>query len=81
MIQDLFHTVRELHVGEDTYRYCSLNALAHQGFADVEKLPYSYRILLEGLLRHLGQAGFSEKAVSQLASGIIAGFYRYPGIE
>jgi aconitate hydratase len=68
MIQDLFHTVRELHVGEDTYRYCSLNALAHQGFADVEKLPYSYRILLEGLLRHLGQAGFSEKAVSQLAS-------------
>ncbi len=68
MFQDLFHTVRELHVGEDTYRYFSLNALADQGFAGVDRLPYSYRILLEGLLRHLGQAGFSEKEVSQLAS-------------
>ncbi len=68
MIHDLFQTVRELHVGEEVYRYYNLHALADQGFAGMEKLPYSYRILLEGLLRHQGQAGYSEKAVNQLAS-------------
>jgi len=68
MIHDPFHVVRELHVGDDTYRYYSLKALADQGLTGVNRLPYSYRILLEGLLHHLGQAGFSEKNVSQLAS-------------
>jgi aconitate hydratase len=68
MIRDQFQTVRELHVGEESFRFWSLPALADQGFARIEKLPYSYRILLEGLLRHQGQVGFSEKTVSQLAS-------------
>ena len=67
MIQDPFHIVKELKVGDETYFYYSLNALAAQGFINIAKLPYSYRILLEGLLRHQGQAGFSVEKVKQLA--------------
>ncbi len=48
---DSFNTASELQVGGKTYRYFSLGKLKQQGF-DVDRLPYSLRILLENLLRN-----------------------------
>ena len=47
---DSFGTASQLQVGDRTYKIYRLAALKRHGFA-VERLPYSLRILLEGLLR------------------------------
>jgi aconitate hydratase len=47
---DTFSTHKSLAVGDRTYRYASLPALAEQGF-DLSRLPFSMKILLENLLR------------------------------
>lgn len=41
----------QLHLGTHRYRIFRLQSLERQGFA-VDRLPYSLKILLEGLLRH-----------------------------
>ncbi|MFC6488028.1 aconitate hydratase AcnA [Nitratireductor sp. GCM10026969] len=48
---DSFATASELRVKDKIYRYRSLTPLKAQGF-DIDRLPYSLRILLENLLRH-----------------------------
>ena len=51
--QDTFKTKRTLKVGSKTYTYFSLKELAKQdGFQDIDKLPFSLKVLLENLLRH-----------------------------
>ena len=51
--QDTFNTKRTLKVGSKTYTYFSLKELAKQdGFQDIDKLPFSLKVLLENLLRH-----------------------------
>ena len=47
---DSFGTASQLRVVDRTYKIHRLDALKRHGFA-VERLPYSLRILLEGLLR------------------------------
>ena len=47
---DSFGTASQLQVGDRSYKIYRLGALKQHGFA-VERLPYSLRILLEGLLR------------------------------
>ena len=47
---DSFGTASKLQVGDRSYKIYRLGALKQHGFA-VERLPYSLRILLEGLLR------------------------------
>lgn len=66
-ISDPFQVMRELRLGDKCFHYFSLPALAEQGFPALPNLPYAWRILLEGLLRNLGRAGFSEWHVKQLA--------------
>ena len=63
-----FDTERDLVVGEKKYRYFSLQALEKQGYGDLVNLPYTYRILLEGLLRHQGEKGFLPTVIRELSS-------------
>jgi aconitate hydratase len=49
---DSFGTRTTLQVGQRTVEMFSLRALAQQGFAQIETLPYSIRVLLENLLRN-----------------------------
>ena len=50
-MKDSFGARSILAVGERNYDYFSLRALENEGF-DVDRLPYSLRILLENLLRN-----------------------------
>jgi aconitate hydratase len=49
--QDTLKTRRKLKVGNKTYEYFSLKALEKHGFKDVNRLPFSLKVLLENLLR------------------------------
>lgn len=49
---DSFKTTATLTAAGRQYRYRSLRALEEQGIAELARLPYSIRILLENLLRH-----------------------------
>jgi aconitate hydratase len=51
MSQNSFGTASTLRVGGIDYRYFRLGALAESGAADISKMPFSHRILLENLLR------------------------------
>ena len=57
---------KSITLNDRSYDYYSLPTLQNQGFGDVDKLPYCMRILLEGLLRHCGEKGFTEEHVSRL---------------
>src|SRR5262245_17783743 len=47
-----FGTRTALAVGDRTYQIYSLRLLQKAGFAEIARLPYSMKILLENLLRH-----------------------------
>ena len=49
---DSFKTTATLTAAGKTYHYRSLRVLEEQGIAELARLPYSIRILLENLLRH-----------------------------
>ncbi|MBF0229763.1 MAG: aconitate hydratase AcnA [Desulfamplus sp.] len=42
-----------LHVGDKSYTICNISTLEQKGVADIQRLPFSIRILLENLLRNL----------------------------
>ena len=46
---------------EKTYQYFDLIKFSQQAKKDLNRLPYSIRVLLEGCLRNVGKKGFSEK--------------------
>ncbi|HJV71503.1 aconitate hydratase AcnA [Ideonella sp.] len=50
-MNDSFDARSTLRVDDNEYEYFRLDALEHEGL-DVQRLPYSLRILLENLLRH-----------------------------
>lgn len=49
---DSFKTRRELFVGNRLYQYFSLKALEEAGLANISRLPFTLKILLENQLRH-----------------------------
>jgi aconitate hydratase len=49
-LKDSFSTHADLSVGSSTYRIAALKPLRKQGF-DLDRLPYSLKILLENMLR------------------------------
>ena len=51
MIQDSFGIRQTLQIGDDAVQLFSLRALAERGYPNVERLPYSLKILLENMLR------------------------------
>ncbi len=50
--QDNLKTRRTLTVGGKSYEYYSLPAAQDAGIADMSRLPYSLKVLVENLLRH-----------------------------
>jgi aconitate hydratase len=62
-----FGTRTELRVGGRAMHFYSLPALAHAGFSDVARLPYSMKILLENLLRREDNAFVTADDVHALA--------------
>ena len=49
--QDSLNSARSLDVDGTTYHYFALDALADKGWGDLQKLPFSLKVLLENLLR------------------------------
>jgi aconitate hydratase len=47
-----FGTRKDLDLGSRTVQYFSLRALRDLGYPEIDRLPYSLKILLENLLRH-----------------------------
>jgi aconitate hydratase len=49
--RDSLKSARSLKVDDTTYHYFALDALADKGWGDLNKLPFSLKVLLENLLR------------------------------
>src|SRR5262245_375855 len=56
-----------LELGAERATVYRLSELARQGLADLDRLPFSIRVLLENVLRHAGQGAVSENHVRELA--------------
>jgi aconitate hydratase len=65
---DTFKTRTPLSVGADTVSIYSLPALAKAGFPNVDRLPYSLKILLENLLRREDNGFVKTADIKALAS-------------
>ena len=59
---------RELRVGDRSYAYFSLPAAEAAGLGDVSRLPFSLKILLENLLRHLDGRTVTEEHLRHLVN-------------
>jgi aconitate hydratase len=64
-MSDSFSAKSSLKVGDKTYTYCNLKALEPQ--FKLSRLPYSYKILLENLLRHEDGANITKADIEALA--------------
>ncbi|MDE0853317.1 MAG: aconitate hydratase AcnA [Nevskia sp.] len=65
-MSDSFKAKSSLTVGSKTYSYCSLKALEPQ--FKLSRLPYSYKILLENLVRHEDGVNITKADVEALAA-------------
>ncbi|HET9065399.1 MAG TPA: aconitate hydratase AcnA [Gemmatimonadales bacterium] len=65
---DPFGTRQQLAVGSTTATIHSLEALERQGQTALDTLPFSIRVLLENMLRHVGRGVVTEDHVRSLAS-------------
>ncbi|HLW18968.1 MAG TPA: aconitase family protein, partial [Cyclobacteriaceae bacterium] len=65
MSQDLFGIKKQLHSKEGSLDYWSLTALQNQGY-EIEKLPFSIRILLENVLRNFDDFAITKENVETL---------------
>ncbi len=63
-----FGTRATLQLGGQTAVVYRLPELARQGLADLDRLPFSIRILLENAMRHCGRGLVSEAHVQDLAA-------------
>ena len=63
-----FNARGTLRLGNDTVTVFRLPELARQGLADLDRLPFSIRVLLENALRHAGRGFVTESHVRDLAS-------------
>ncbi|YBV96728.1 aconitate hydratase AcnA [Phyllobacteriaceae bacterium JZ32] len=63
---DSFGSASELRAGDRRYRYFSFVPLRELGY-DIDRLPYSLRILLENLLRHEDDSAVTAQDIRTLA--------------
>ncbi|RPH52637.1 MAG: aconitate hydratase AcnA [Desulfobacteraceae bacterium] len=68
LCKNSFNTRASLLSGNQAFTYFSLNKLAGAGFNNIQKMPYSIRILLENLLRNEDGCLFTEKDIISLTS-------------
>jgi aconitate hydratase len=62
-----------LEVGGNTYQYYSLPQASAAGLGDISKLPYSLKVLLENLLRHVDGKTVTDKDIQAMADWIHTG--------
>ena len=79
-VQNPFGARTTLSLGSEQATIYRLDALARQGLATIDRLPYSVRVLLENALRHCGHGVVTEDHVRQLAgwSPATAGAGEFP---
>src|ERR1700733_13281628 len=68
ILHDPFGAAAKLSTQAGEVRICRLNRLKEAGIADVDKLPFSIKVLLESCLRNLDNFQVSEKDVRNLGS-------------
>ncbi len=73
MANNSFGAAAKLRVGTIDYDYFRLAHLAQQGVGNIDRLPFSIRILLENLLRNEDGKRVSTQDVAAVASGDGAG--------
>ncbi|MEZ8220757.1 aconitate hydratase, partial [Candidatus Fervidibacteria bacterium JGI MDM2 JNZ-1-D12] len=66
--QDVFGAKDTIQVGNKTVTIYRLNRLQELGIAEIARLPYSIRVLLENLLRHCDGYIVTEDDVKALAN-------------
>jgi aconitate hydratase len=67
MYPDYFQAKDTLHTSAGSYTYYRLDRLEKAGFVQLNRLPYSIRILLEGLLRQCNEHDIARQDVINLA--------------
>lgn len=65
---DPLHTKELVDICDEKFMIYSLHKLQEQGIVDIDKLPYSIRILLEAVLRHAGEEAVSKEDVINVAA-------------
>ncbi|MBT8338024.1 MAG: aconitate hydratase AcnA [Gemmatimonadetes bacterium] len=65
--RDPFGALRTLDLAEGATSYYDLRVLEERGMVDLDRLPFSIRILLENVLRHAGGEYVSEDHVAAVA--------------
>jgi aconitate hydratase len=65
---DPFGAVQTIDLPEGSTSFFSLRSLANQGLVDLDRLPFSIRILLENALRHSGRGYVSNEHVHAVAA-------------
>jgi len=68
MTSDPFNAQSTLSVDGQDYRYIRLDALKEKGLGDIDRLPYSIRVLLEAMLRNLDGFIVTNDDVSGIAN-------------
>ncbi len=67
-MQDFFNARDTLKTGHGTYTYYRLDALEKAGLADLKRLPYSIRIVLEAALRQCNGREITREDVKNIAA-------------
>lgn len=68
MTSDPFNAQSTLSVDGQDYRYIRLDALKEKGLGDIDRLPFSIRVLLEAMLRNLDGFIVTNDDVSGIAN-------------
>ncbi|MGD8268030.1 MAG: aconitate hydratase, partial [Desulfobacterales bacterium] len=59
--------IREFEAGGQTYNLFDINRLESEGLADIQRLPFSIRILVENLLRKMDGRVVKEEDLRNIA--------------
>jgi aconitate hydratase len=67
LCKNSFNTRTSFRAGDQTFTYFSLSKFADSGFSDINRFPFSIKILLENLLRNEDSFLFTAKDIKNLA--------------
>ena len=69
-MQNSFGSESTLQLGGNSFRYFSLEALEKAGVANVSRLPFSLKVMLENLLRHEDNESVTPDDIQALVSSV-----------